>query len=330
MDIFAAWCRYGAAMTSAPLGRLTSVPARQIWPDEARHFTPWLLDNAEVLAEVLGFPIELKYAEHPVGTFRLDLIGHVAGTEEVVIVENQLEVSDHTHLGQILTYAGGTDPTNIVWVAPRFTEEHRAALDWLNARTDQHTRFFAVEVKLVSIGDSVPAPLLSLVVKPNDWEKQVKAASASAKNAWTRSDFAAAMPEYLSDDQVSKVEALIGAHEAAGASSFWGVGAVPSFTPLFRVGGLSVQPWTLFLSGRRLAINWDWIHKSGEAAGPDAMERFADRLAVFEGVAALASEARAVGWRRRPSIPAATVLDSPNGVDQLTAAVTEVIGTIQA
>lgn len=151
---------------------------RDVWPHEAHDFTPWLLANADVLAQALNMDLELSVAEHPVGDFFLDLIGTNPATGERVIVENQLEVSDHNHLGQILTYAGGTDPTNIVWVAPRFREEHRAALDWLNKRTDENTRFFAVEVSVVRIGDSLPAPLMTVVVEPNDWGKTVKASAA--------------------------------------------------------------------------------------------------------------------------------------------------------
>lgn len=95
-------------------------------------------------------------------------------------MENQLEESDHTHLGQILTYAAGTDPTTIVWIATGFRSEHRAALDWLNERTTEETRFFGVEIEVVRIGDSIPAPAFKLVAQPNDWGKQVRAAAQAA------------------------------------------------------------------------------------------------------------------------------------------------------
>jgi hypothetical protein len=121
--------------------------------------------------------LALEVAEHPVGGFSLDLMGRDQATGEVVIVENQLEISDHTHLGQILTYAAGTDPTTIIWVATSFRPEHRAALDWLNARTDENTRFFGVEIGVVRIGRSEPAPSFRLLVQPNDWEKAVRAAT---------------------------------------------------------------------------------------------------------------------------------------------------------
>ncbi|WP_433165870.1 DUF4268 domain-containing protein [Kribbella sp. CA-247076] len=155
------------------LGRLTRVPPRDVWPHEAHSFTPWLLSNVDVLSDLLGMDLVLEVAEHPVGGFSLDLMGRDETTGEVVIVENQLETSDHGHLGQILTYAAGTDPTTIVWVAASFRPEHRAAIDWLNTRTDENTRFFGV----VRIGESEPAPSFRLVAQPNDWEKSVRAAT---------------------------------------------------------------------------------------------------------------------------------------------------------
>lgn len=166
-------------MTNPDLGRLTAVPARDVWPHEAHDFTPWLLQNVDVLADLLGMDLALDVAEHPVGGFSLDLMGRNLADDSVVIVENQLEQSDHLHLGQILTYAAGTNPTTIVWIATGFRLEHRAALDWLNEHTDTDTRFFGVEIDVVRIGDSAPAPNFKLVVEPNDWEKQIKTATAA-------------------------------------------------------------------------------------------------------------------------------------------------------
>jgi hypothetical protein len=153
--------------------------ARDAWPHEAQHFTPWLLQNATELGEALGMDLELAKAEHSVGDFSLDLIGRDLATNELVIIENQLERSDHGHLGQLLTYAAGTDAGHIVWIADEFRNEHRAALDWLNERTGQDTRFFAVEVSVVRIDDSPLAPLFDVVVQPNDWRKSVRSTSSS-------------------------------------------------------------------------------------------------------------------------------------------------------
>ena len=162
------------------LGRLESVEVRSVWSDEHRNFTPWLFENGEVLSEALGLDIELTAREHPVGGYSLDLYGRDLTNDCVLIVENQLEQSDHTHLGQVLTYAGGTDASTIIWVAPRFRQEHLAAVDWLNDRTDEDTRVFAIEVGVRRIGDSQPAPFLDVVGKPNDWHKEVKAATRTS------------------------------------------------------------------------------------------------------------------------------------------------------
>jgi hypothetical protein len=167
------------------LSRLTVVPVREVWAHEAHHFTRWMLENAEVLGDALGLELELHEAEHKVGGFSLDLIGQDLTTGDVVIVENQLESTDHGHLGQLMTYAGGTNPSIVVWCAPSFRDEHRAALDWLNEHTGEDTRFFGVEVSAVRIDDSRPAPLFRMVAQPNDWTKQVhteKAVSLSGKS----------------------------------------------------------------------------------------------------------------------------------------------------
>jgi hypothetical protein len=166
-------------MTTLNLGRLTTVPPREVWTHEALNFTPWVLQNVDVLSDLLGMDLVLDVAEHPVGDFSLDILGRDQSDDSVVIVENQLEQSDHLHLGQILTYAAGTNPKTTVWITTGFRPEHRAAFDWLNEHTDPDTRFFGVEIEVVRIGDSAPAPNFKLVVEPNDWEKQVKAATAT-------------------------------------------------------------------------------------------------------------------------------------------------------
>jgi hypothetical protein len=107
----------------------------------------------------------------------LDLIGRDLSNGAVLIVENQLAATDHSHLGQVLTYAAGTAASTIVWIATAFREEHRQALDWLNENTGEDTHFFGIQLQLVKIGHSVGAPLFNVVVQPNDWQKQVRAAT---------------------------------------------------------------------------------------------------------------------------------------------------------
>ena len=169
----------GERVMAAELGRLESIDPRSVWQHEAHDFTPWLLDNADVLAGALGIDLELSAAEHPVGGFNLDLIGRDLTNDCVLIVENQLSATDHGHLGQLLTYAAGTEARTVVWLAPQFREEHRQALDYLNDLAGDETRFFGIELAVVRIGGSDPAPLFRVRAQPNDWHAQVAALSKS-------------------------------------------------------------------------------------------------------------------------------------------------------
>lgn len=165
--------------TKHNLGRLTRVELRTVWNSESSDFTPWLAreENLTVLSETLGIDLELEAQEKSVGPFRADILCKDIGTGAWVLVENQLERTDHGHLGQLLTYASGLDAVTIVWVAARFTEEHRSTLDWLNKITDDSFRFFGLEVELWRIGDSPAAPKFNMVSKPNDWSRSVAQAA---------------------------------------------------------------------------------------------------------------------------------------------------------
>jgi hypothetical protein len=170
------------------LSKLLAVDARTVWPHEAHDFTPWLLQNAEHLAEVLGIDLELQAAEHDVGNFKLDLIGRDQTNDCVLIVENQLAATDHGHLGQLLTYAAGTDAATIVWMATDFREEHRQALDWLNDLAKGDVRFFGIEIAAVKIGDSLPAPLFKLRAQPNEWHAVVATAAKATSEGGGKAD----------------------------------------------------------------------------------------------------------------------------------------------
>src|SRR3954447_1511934 len=165
------------------LTRMKLVPITTVWPTEPHHFTPWLLKNGDLLSEVLGIDVELDAREYRVGKFSLDIIGREIASDTPVIIENQFGPTDHGHLGQILTYAGGTKPSTIIWIAEQFREEHRAALDWLNTHTEPGIRFFGIQLAAVTL-DGAPAgliaPSLDLVVKPNDWEKVASALTSAA------------------------------------------------------------------------------------------------------------------------------------------------------
>lgn len=166
-------------MSGYNLGKLVKIELRDIWMSESSHFTPWLAreENLLTLGETLGLELELEAQERAVGPFRADILCKDIGTNAWVLIENQLERTDHSHLGQLLTYASGLEAVTIIWIAARFTEEHRSTLDWLNRITDETFRFFGVEVELWRIGDSPAAPRFNIVSKPNNWNKLVTQAA---------------------------------------------------------------------------------------------------------------------------------------------------------
>lgn len=167
------------------LSRLKRVDLRAIWASELTDFTPWLAreENLAILAETLGIDLELEAQEKAVGPFRADILCKDIGTDAWVLIENQLERTDHTHLGQLLTYASGLSAVTVVWIASHFTEEHRSTLDWLNKITDESFRFFGLEIELWRIGDSPAAPKFNVVSKPNDWTHSVARAARAIDSA---------------------------------------------------------------------------------------------------------------------------------------------------
>jgi len=163
-------------------GRVAQVPLRELWKNEAQDFTPWLEANPDQLGALLGMELEFV-REQSVGLFSLDLLGRDKNSDQLVIVENQLDKSDHSHLGQLLTYAGGFEPAYVVWIAKEIRSEHKAALDWLNSVTNSETYFFGIEIKAIRIDDSNPAPLLDVVVQPNSWSKQAHETKSAANDS---------------------------------------------------------------------------------------------------------------------------------------------------
>jgi hypothetical protein len=163
----------------AEFGKLEKVDVRKGWETEPAHFTPWLAkeENLRALGEVIDMDLEAIETESSVGSYRLDLLAREEGTNDAVVIENQFGTTDHSHLGQLLTYASGVGEgagaKTVIWIAEKFSDPHRAALDWLNKVTEPGIRFFAVEIQLWRIGDSPFAPMFNLVSKPNDWQKKV-------------------------------------------------------------------------------------------------------------------------------------------------------------
>ena len=166
-------------MVAIDLGRLEPVDLRRVWESEPEDFTPWLAqpDNITLLGETLGLELDVESTESGVGPYRADIVCRdtADGSSDgaLVLIENQLERTNHSHLGQLLTYAAGLDAVTVVWIAAPFTDEHRAALDWLNQKTDQSVNFFGLEIELWKIAESPIAPKFNIVAKPNDWSRSL-------------------------------------------------------------------------------------------------------------------------------------------------------------
>jgi hypothetical protein len=158
-------------MNTPHLGNLEIKDPREIWGDEAKDFTPWLAqpENLKQLAKALDMELELEGVEVSVGPYSADIVANDATSNSRVVVENQLEKTNHDHLGKVLTYASGLEAKVIIWIAREFTEEHRRAVDYLNECTGGKLRLYAVQIQLFQIANSPPAPYFNIVAKPNEY-----------------------------------------------------------------------------------------------------------------------------------------------------------------
>lgn len=164
-------------MQTPQLGSIEKLPLRSIWPNEAHNFTRWMAEeeNLALLGDAVGIDLELQETESAVGGFSADIYAKESGTGRKIIIENQLEDTDHDHLGKIITYAAGKDAQAVIWVVGRARDEHRKAVEWLNQHTDEDSAFFLVEVEVWRIGESLPAVRFNVVESPNEWAKAEKA-----------------------------------------------------------------------------------------------------------------------------------------------------------
>ncbi len=184
------------------LGKLEKIDPRKYWQNEAQDFTPWLAEeeNIILLGEAIGMDLEVVAKEEKVGCFCADILCKDIMNDHFVIIENQLEKTDHSHLGQIITYCSGLEASACIWIAKQFTEEHRAAIDWLNNITDDNHYFFGIEIELYKIGDSPLAPKFNVVAKPNDWAKTVRTQANNAPLTETKQlqlEYWTAFKEYI-------------------------------------------------------------------------------------------------------------------------------------
>ena len=166
------------------LKTLTSVEVSEVWETEPQHLTPWLAreENLTLLGETLRIDLELEAQEVNIGGFRADLLCKNTVDGSWVLIENQLAPTDHTHVGQLLTYAAGLNAFTVIWIAETFRNEHWAMLDWLNRITDDRYRFFGIEVKVWRIEDSAAAVQFEVVSSPNDWSRGVSRDTRRAAN----------------------------------------------------------------------------------------------------------------------------------------------------
>ncbi len=169
-------------------GQLEDVDLRKAWGREDQNFTPWLADNLDRLSAALDISpaLELISSEFAVGDYSADIVARAPGSGEIAVIENQLEGSDHKHLGQVLTYLAGTEAKIVVWVARNFSEPHLSAVHWLNDHTSNDYAFFAVRVRVVQIGDSPLAPVFDVLERPSEWERTVRSNIARDESETTK------------------------------------------------------------------------------------------------------------------------------------------------
>ena len=158
------------------IGKLKEVDIRNLWKHEQYDFSEWLSksENIKLLDDILGLTLTDITKEAYVGSYRCDIFAKDESSGIKVIIENQLEASNHDHLGKIITYASGLDAEVIVWIVKQAKEEHRSAIEWLNNNTNNNVNFFLIELHAYTIENSVPAPFFEVIEKPNGFIKNSK------------------------------------------------------------------------------------------------------------------------------------------------------------
>lgn len=158
------------------IGKLKEVDIRNLWKHEQYDFSEWLSqsENIKLLDDVLGLTLTDITKEAYVGSYRCDIFAKDESSGIKVIIENQLEASNHDHLGKIITYASGLDAEVIVWIVKQAKEEHRSAIEWLNNNTNSNINFFLIELHAYTIENSIPAPFFEVIEKPNEFIKNSK------------------------------------------------------------------------------------------------------------------------------------------------------------
>ena len=151
------------------LARITNVDLREIWPHET-DFTKWLAEdeNISLLAEKLPFNFANVRAEGAAGKYYVDIVADAGDDEVRIIIENQLEKTNHKHLGQLITYTSALNAKHILWIVKDFNDEHKQAIEWLNGNINKDINFFLIQIEVIQIEKSPRAPLFNVICEPND------------------------------------------------------------------------------------------------------------------------------------------------------------------
>lgn len=170
------------------LGRLEEVPLREVWSHEQYDFSEWLAkeENLALLGEKIGLTLVDPETERFVGSYRCDIVCKDEMSGQIVLIENQLEQTNHDHLGKIITYASGLHASVVVWIVQNAREEHASAIEWLNEQVDSSVSFFLIEIHAMRIGDSDPAPMFDIIEQPNDFVVQVKKSAGGDKDSQSK------------------------------------------------------------------------------------------------------------------------------------------------
>ena len=170
------------------LSKIKRVDLRKVWKHEALDFTNWLAEpeNLELLSEEVEIEISLIQTEASVGKFKVDILAEENNTGRKIVIENQLDSTDHDHLGKIITYASGFDAEIVIWIVQNVRDEHKQAIDWLNEHTDQKVNIFAIQMEVWQIAESPYAPKFHVIAKPNDWAKAVKRVATEGELSETK------------------------------------------------------------------------------------------------------------------------------------------------
>ena len=175
--------KFKTAGMTIKLGKLKRIDnLRAVWENEQTDFSKWLSkeENLNLLSQEIGINLTLEQTEARHGSFYVDILATEIETGKKVVIENQLEKTNHDHLGKIITYASGYEAEYIIWIVKDFREEHKQALDWLNENTNEKINFFGIKMELWQIDGSNYAPNFNVISEPNQWSKALRGSKKSS------------------------------------------------------------------------------------------------------------------------------------------------------